>query len=166
MGSKALFGLTVIPAGLVAGVVLASLSRKVRDGFFLLLVFLTPIIERVDVNFVSREWYRGTSRGFEVSVLDLLSLSLLFGVVLAPRRAHARAYWPASLGLLLLFFCYACLNVAVSDPKLFGFFELFKLVRGLILFLAVAFYLQSHRELRLLILGLCAAVSFQALLAF
>src|ERR1051325_5980829 len=135
MPTKLLFGWTVLPAAALTGIVLACFFKRIRDLFFVLLVFLAPLIERVDVNFVSREWYRGTSRGFEFSVLDLLSLSLLFGVVLAPRRDHVRAYWPASLGLLLLFFCYACLNVAVSDPKLFGFFELFKLVRGLILFL-------------------------------
>ncbi len=165
MGSKALFGLTVIPAGVVAGIVLASLSRKVRDGFFLLLVFLTPIIERVDVNFVSREWYRGTSRGFEVSVLDILALSILFASVLSPRDGHRRAYWPASLGLMLVFFAYACFNVAVSEPRLFGLFELSKLFRGLIFFVGVAFYLQSERELRLMIFALAASVSYQALLA-
>ena len=33
--------------------------------------------EYVDVNFVSRDWYRGTTRGFEVSFVDVLSLSLL-----------------------------------------------------------------------------------------
>jgi hypothetical protein len=166
MGIKTLFGLTVIPAAALGGIVLASLSKRIRDLFFVVMVFLAPMIEFVDVNFVSREWYRGTSRGFEVSVLDILSLSLLVSALVAPRRDESRGYWPASLGLLLLFFLYACFNVAISEPKLFGYFELFKLVRGLILFLAVAFYLRSERELRLLIVALGAGVCFQALLAF
>src|SRR5438477_2456663 len=158
MGIKTLFGLTVIPAAALGGIVLASLSKRIRDLFFVVMVFLAPMIEFVDVNFVSREWYRGTSRGFEVSVLDILSLSLLVSALVAPRRSESRVYWPASLGLLLLFFFYACFNVAISEPKLFGYFELFKLVRGLILFLAVAFYLRSERELRLLIVALGASV--------
>src|SRR5437762_11164290 len=132
MGIKTLFGLTVIPAAALGGIVLASLSKRIRDLFFVVMVFLAPMIEFVDMNFVSREWYRGTSRGFEVSVLDILSLSLLVSAVVAPRRGHARAFWPASLGLLLLFFFYACVNVARSDPRLFGLYELFTLVRGLI----------------------------------
>src|ERR1700722_3542519 len=165
MGFKALFGLTVVPAAIVGGCIMASLSRRVRDLFFVLLVFLSPMIELVDVNFVSREWYRGTSRGFEFSILDILSISLLVSAVLFPRRGEARMYWPASLGLMLLFFFYACGNVAASEPRLFGLFELFKMIRGIILFLAVAFYVRGERELSLLIFALAALVCFEGLLA-
>src|SRR5438034_1179063 len=98
MLSKELFGLMMIPAAILGGIVIASFSKGIRDLFFVVLVFLAPLIERVDVNFVSREWYRGTSRGFEVSVLDILSMSLLFSGMLAPRRGTSRAYLPASLG--------------------------------------------------------------------
>jgi hypothetical protein len=166
MGTKELFGLTMIPAAVVGGIVVATMSKRIRDVFFVLLVFLAPFIQLLDVNFVSREWYRGTSRGFEVSLLDILSVSLLFGSILAPRRGTSRMYLPASLGLMLLFFFYAAFNVLLSDPKLFGLFELSKLCRGLVLFLAVAFYLRTERELRLLIFSLAISVAFQGLLAF
>jgi hypothetical protein len=115
MGFKALFGLTVVPAAILGGSLLACVSRRVRDVFFVMLVFLSPMIERVDVNFVSREWYRGTSRGFEFSILDILSISLLVSAVLFPPRGASRGYWPASLGLMMLFFLYACGNVAPYD---------------------------------------------------
>src|ERR1700684_2249616 len=108
MGFKALFGFTAIPAAMFGGPLLALLSHRVRDLFFILVVFFSPMIERCDVNFVSREWYRGTSRGFEVSVLDILSISLLVSSVLFPRQGEARWFWPASLGLLILSFLYAC----------------------------------------------------------
>jgi hypothetical protein len=165
MGFKALFGLTVVPAAIVGGCVMACVSRRIRDLFFVLLVFLSPMIERVDVNFVSREWYRGTSRGFEFSILDILSISLLVSAVLFPRRGEARWYWPASLGLMILLFLYACGNVAALDPKLFGCFELFRMVRGLILVLAVAFHVRGEREVRQLIIGLAMLVCFEGLLA-
>jgi O-Antigen ligase len=165
MDFKTLFGLTVVPAAIVSGILMACISRRVRDVFFVALVFLSPMIERVDVNFVSREWYRGTSRGFEFSILDIMSISLLVSAVLFPRRGESRGYWPASLGLMLLFFLYACGNVAACDPKLFGLFELFKMLRGIILVLAVAFYVRGERELRLLIFSLAALVCFQGLLA-
>ncbi len=164
MDLKALFGLTVVPAGLLAGTLAACLSKRIRDLFFLLLVVLSPMIERLDVNFVSREWYRGSSRGFEVSIPGILAASLLLSCVLAPRPGERRGYWAPSLGLMLLLFVYAAFNVAISEPKLFGCFELFKMGWGLIVFLAAAFYLRSERELRLLLLGLCLAVGYQALL--
>src|SRR5882724_984425 len=165
MPTKVLFGWTLLPAAALTGIVLACVFKRVRDLFFILLVFLAPLIERVDVNFVSREWYRGTSRGFEFSVIEILSLSLLVSSILVPRRGESHAYWPASLGFMVLFFSYAAVNVAISDPQIYGLFELFKLVRGMILFLAVAFYLRSEREMRLLILALGAAVCCQGLLA-
>ncbi len=165
MGFKALFGLTVVPAAIFGGCLMACMSRRIRDLFFVLLVFLAQMIELLDVNFVSREWYRGTSRGFEFSILDILSISLLVSAVLFPRRGEARWYWPASFGLMILFFLYACGNVVGLDPKLFGCFEIFKMVRGLILVLAVAFYVRGERELRLLIFALAALVCYEGLLA-
>jgi len=129
-----------------------------------MLVSLSPLIERLDLNYVSREWYRGTSRGFEISLLDILALSLLVSAVLLPRRGESRGYWPASFAMMILFFIYACFNVAISEPKLFALFELFRMFRGLILVLAVAFYVRSEREVRLFVLGLAVAICFQGLL--
>src|ERR1043166_6695454 len=130
MDLKSLFGITVIPMALFSGIVLASLSKRVRDLFFILLIFSSPLIERMDLNYVSREWYRGTSRGFEVSVPDILAISLLVSTLLFPRRDQVRGFWPASLGLMLLFFFYASFNVAISQPHLFGLFELFRMARS------------------------------------
>jgi len=165
MSFKALFGFTAIPVLLVGGSLLACASKRIRDLYFVLLVFLSPMIEHLDINFFSHEWYRGTARGFEVSLLDVLAVSLLVSAVLVPRRGKARAYWPPSLGFMLLFFAYACFNVALSDPQLFGLFELFKMVKGFMLVLAVAFYLRSERELRLLVFSLGLLVCYESLLA-
>ena len=165
MDVKTLFGLTVIPAGFLGGILLACFSSRIRDLFFVLLVSLSPLIERLDINYVSREWYRGTSRGFEISILDILSLSLLVSSILAPRRGESRGFWPPSFGFMLLFFVYACFNVAISQPHLFSLFELFRMFRGLILVAGVAFYVRSEREVRLFILGLALVVCYEGLLA-
>ncbi|HEY3863527.1 MAG TPA: hypothetical protein VGO59_16745 [Verrucomicrobiae bacterium] len=162
---KVIFGLTVIPAALFGGSLAACLSRRVRDLFFMLLVFMGPLIERWDVNFVSRDWYRGTSRGFEVSVLDIMSFSLLVSSILRPRLAGWKAFWPASFFPMLLFFFYACFNVAANEPQLFGYFELFKIVRGFVLVFAIAYYLRSEREMRLFIFSLAAIVCYEGLMA-
>jgi O-antigen ligase/polysaccharide polymerase Wzy-like membrane protein len=165
MDVKTLFGLTVIPAGFCAGILAACVSTRIRDLFFLMLVSLSPLIERLDINYVSREWYRGTSRGFEISILDILAVSLLIGSILAPRRGESRGFWPASFGFMLLYFAYACFNVAVSEPRLFSLFELFRMFRGLLLVLGVAFYVRSERELRLFILGIAILICYEGLLA-
>src|SRR5712671_1173301 len=118
MENKDLIGLVLVVIGVSGGVLLTCIA--------------------------SREFYRGTTRGFEFSLVDILSISLLASLLLVP-RGRSRGYWPASLGLMLLFFCYACFNVGIADPKLFGLFELSKMLRGLTIFLAVAFYVRGER---------------------
>jgi hypothetical protein len=165
MPQKDFIGLLLIACGIAGGVGLCCLWKRGRDIFFVVMVFLAPMTEFFDVNFVSRDWYRGTTRGFEVSLVDILSLSLLASGILAPRRGQARGYWPASFGLMILLLLYAFLNVGMSDPRLFGWFELSKMVRGLTIFLAVAYFVRGERELKLLVGALAVVVCFEGLLA-
>lgn len=151
--------------GVMGGVTVLCVWKRARDFFFVAMLVLAPMTEDYDVNFVSRDFYRGTTRGFEFSLVDILSMSLLFSALLLPRKGQSRGYWPASFGLMLLFFAYACFNVGIADPRLFGLFELSKMVRGLIIFLAVAFFVRGERELRLFLLGLGLIISYEGILA-
>ncbi len=161
---KNLIGLTALPLVVLAGIVATCVSRRLRDVFFFLLVVLTPMTLRLDVNFVSREWYRGSTRGFEFSTMDVLSLSIFFSSLLRPHRGQARWYWPAGLGFMLVFLLYAGFSVGVSDPRLFGLFELSKMLRGIIVFLAAALFVRTTRELRLLVVALACAACWQGTL--
>ena len=165
MDHKNLIGLSLLFCGICGGTLLTCLSQRVRDIFFFLVITLTAVTEHVDVNFESHSWYRGTTRGFEVSTVDVLSMSLLASALLRPRRGEKRWYWPASLGLVLIYFLYACLCVGLADPKIFGLFELSKMLRGIVIFLAAALYLRSERELRLFVFGLGVAVCYEGLVA-
>jgi hypothetical protein len=161
MDTKTLFGLTVVPLAILGGIIAATASRRLRDLFFFLLVLFAINIQHMDVNFMSREWYRGTTRGFEFSCLDPLAIGIFFGCLLRPPPGQRRFYWPASLGLMLLFFLYAGVSVVISDPQLWGVFELSKMLRGLIVFLAAALYVRSERELKILVVALACAVCWQ-----
>jgi hypothetical protein len=165
MGNKYLIGAVLMLIGTGGGVLLTCISKRVRDFFFVAMIFLAPMTEDYDINFLSRDFYRGTTRGIEISLVDILSISLLVSSVLFPRRGQSRFFWPASFGFMLLFFLYCCFNVAIADPQLFGLFELSKMVRGMTIFLAVAFYLRSDREMRLLIFSLGLVVCYEGLLA-
>ena len=161
MERKDLIAIALLLGSACGGILLATLSQRVRDVFFFLMVTLSAVTEYIDVNFASRDWYRGTTRGFEVSFVDVISLSVLAGMILRPRVGEKRWFWPASLGLMLVYFLFAALCVGVADPKIFGLFELSKMVRGLVMFLAAAMYLRSERELRVFILALGMAVCFE-----
>lgn len=144
---------------------LACLWRPVREAAFFLMVALMPLVEKLSVNFDTHFWYRGTTRGFEFTCLDVLAIGVLVGSIITPRRGYARWFWPASLGFILLFFAYACANVIYAEPKIYGMFELSKMLRGILFFVAAAMFVRSQRELTILVLALCCCVCFEGLVA-
>lgn len=165
METKYILAAAYLSIAVLGGVTAACLSKRIRDVFFFLLVTMSAVSEKWDVNFVSREWYRGTTCGFEISLVDVFALSLLVSCVLLPREGQRRFFWPGSLGLMILFFLLSIVCVAVAEPKLFGMFALLKLFRGLMVFMAVALYVQSERELKILLLALGTIVCYEALRA-
>ncbi len=164
METKDLIGLTLVPLAVMAGVLITCLSQWARDAAFFVLVAAAPLTHKLDVNFASHYWYRGTTRGFEFSLLDVLALSVLVSSLLTPRRHEHRWFWPAGLAPMLVFFFWACISTALADPKIYGLFELSKMLRGLVVFLAAAVFVRSRRELAILIVALCCAVCFEVTL--
>src|SRR5437667_9378412 len=157
METKDLIGLILIPIALLGGTVVLSLSQRLRDAAFFFMVAAVVISDKLDINFLSRQWYRGTTRGIEFSFIDVLAFSLLLSMILVPRLGQKRFYWPASLAFMLLFLGYECFSVAISDPKLFGLFEISKTIRAIAIFLAAALFVSSERELRFMVLALGSA---------
>ena len=158
------------PTTVVVGTVLAMSFRKVQDLVFMAMVFGTVISDRLDINLTGRDWYRGTTRGIEVSFVDALVLIVLLSTFLAPRERSSNTpggelsgpKWPPCLAIILAYFAYCCANVAFSDPKLFGVWELTKIVRAALVFLASARFVRGRREILLLLFALCLTVSFEA----
>jgi O-Antigen ligase len=160
-----MIALALIPLGAIPGAMAAAWSGRVRDIFFFAMVSLAVVAERMDVNFFSEAWYRGTTRGVEVTLVELLAFALLMGCWLGRRGAERRMFWPGSLGLQLLYFAYACVSVIFSHPRIFGVFELTKIFAGILVFLASAAYVRSRREWTLLVVALGCAVGFEGVWA-
>lgn len=152
-----------------AGILIASQWRKFNDFIFVFLVFGTCMPSGLfgfptDINFLSREWYRGTTRGIEISYLDLLAIILLVGSIAMRNREGKAFFRPPTLILLLLYFFWCSINVVVfSDPKIFGLFELTKIARAILLFTAVAAYIRSPRELEIFVWALVGTVFYETL---
>lgn len=153
------------------GILIAVLSRRFHALCFAALIFGTTNTTAflslplpMDINFLSRVWYRGTTRGIEVSYLDLLAVIVLIGTLIVRTREGRKAfYWPKSLGWMLIFLAYCCLHtVAIADPKLFALFEISKTIRGIAFFCAVALFIRSNRDLEVFLWALCAAVGYEA----
>src|ERR1700690_1469190 len=130
----------------VAGVMVASMAQRARDIMFFLLTAGAVVTERMDAHFFSHAWYRGTTLGLEISLIDILAVSVLAASLLVPRYRGPRWFWPVGLGTLAAYFFYCCFSVLISDPKVYGGFELSKIVRGAVVFLAGASFVRTKRE--------------------
>ena len=165
METKDFLALGLLLIATVIGVGVTAISPRARDLAFFFMVAGTVVTDKLDINFLSHFWYRGTTRGLEISFVDVLAISVLVSSFLFPRPGVSRFYWPASLGLVLLFFAYAFFSVVFTEPKMNGVFELSKMARGLLFFLAAALFVRSERELSILVLALGCAMCFEGALA-
>lgn len=165
MQAKDLVAASLLLVATCGGVLLSCFSHLARSALFLLLLLGAVFIDRLDVEFASLYWYRGTTRGFELTLLDALAFSVLIGALVAPRTPLPRWYWPAGVGLMVLYALYAFASVMTAEPAITGLFELSKILRGLMIFATAAAYVRSDRELGEMVFALAAAVGIQALAA-
>jgi hypothetical protein len=141
------------------------LWSRARDWVFFVLVAWTVFGHHTHINFISREWYRGTTRGFEFTPLDILAVALLCALLLRPRRGQQRWYWLGGLLPMLVYAAYGTLSLLFAEPKLFALFELNKVLRGVVVLVAAALYVQSEREVRWFAWALVAAVWAEGIIA-
>lgn len=150
------FSLVFVPAGIYV----VGRSPWCKDACAFLLLFGTTRYGLVQINFFTREWYRGTTRGFEFCWLDYLWIFILVDEIRRqpPGQRTQRPYGLIAMGV---FVAYNALNAALSEPTLFGMFEVSKMLRGILVFVAVARYVKSARELRILAWALGIAVIYE-----
>lgn len=163
--NKDLLGLLLLLTGTVGAAALLTAFAWLRQVALFLLTAGVVGTTFFDLNIYSAYWYRGTTRGFEFTALDVLALGLLISVALAPRPDRLRWFWPASLGPMMLFLLYCVGTTLVAQPAVFGLFEVSKLMRGAVYFLAIALHVRRERDLMIMVLALVAAVGLETLVA-
>ncbi|NRD64758.1 hypothetical protein HRD49_23670 [Corallococcus exiguus] len=146
----------VIPAGIHA----VGRSERLKHLCVILLVWGTTHASAVSLNFFSRAWYRGTTRGFEFSWLDFLWI-FLWVDELRHRKPGQRREWPHGLAIMGVFLAYNAVNVLLSEPRLFGLFELSKMFRAVMVYVTIAACVKNERDLRRLVAALAITVIYE-----
>lgn len=116
--------LFIFTAAVVAAYPVGRLLRRTPRyrELALVLLGLLPFLSPPDINFASHELYRGDSRGFEVTAVDVLALSLF---VALPRPRHASPFRVARYAYLVA----ALVSVTLASYPLFALFSVWKVVR-------------------------------------
>src|SRR5213080_4757244 len=114
MTFKHMIGLVLLSLAIPAVCLTTTLSRRLRELAFLAMLAGWVVTDRMDIHFFSFDLYRGSTRGVEISALDILGFGVLIGQLFAPAPGQKRWFWPASLGFMIFYFLYCCISVALS----------------------------------------------------
>lgn len=163
METKHYIALIVLIAVGCGGALLATISQRVREFFFLIVVSCGVLAEAgaLDVNFFGQYWYRGTSRGLGISVIDIIAWCVLIGSLVAPRYHRRPWFLPAGMMLYVAYFIYCGLSVMNAWQPAFALWELVNIPRAILVMLMGAAFVRSKRELGLIVIGLGIAVCVQ-----
>jgi hypothetical protein len=165
--SKDLVGLLLLLVGSVVLTAAMLFWPRLRAPAFFLIAAGIVTSRWFDLSIYSAYWYRGTTRGFEVTIFDTLAIGLLCSTLLSPRPGDTPPrFWPASLGMMLVFLLYCAGSTLVAEPFIFGLYELSQIVRAILYFLAAAMFVRRERDVSVLVAGLALAVGFEAAMAF
>ncbi|MBI2425845.1 MAG: O-antigen ligase family protein [Candidatus Hydrogenedentes bacterium] len=157
--------LIAFPAVVVCGSFLAIQFPRVRDLLLVSTLFSTAMVYLLDINFLGRPWYRGTSLGMEFSFLDAMVLTLIITSFATHTRYRTPWFLPPALAWMLIYFAFCVLNVLTHDPKVFGAWELSKIFRGILAFTSVCYAIRNSDDLKLFTYGICAAIYFEGSMA-
>ena len=129
---------------LPAGVFLLMVERRLlRWALFFGVLLSVAAFDATAVNFFSNETYRGTSRGMEVSLIYLIALALLLAFAMLRGQLYLAPDAGSRLYLLYLALCLP--SFFQAESCLFGWFEVWKMLMMLLVFLAVYGYLVYSR---------------------
>jgi hypothetical protein len=123
---------------------------------FFLLMFFTVRME--DINFVSREALRLSSRGFEIGLVDICTLILLLFII--KRKEDYHIHKPPGSWLYFAYFGFSALSIVNSAVPLFSFFELWKMTRMYIFFYVVYNYVNSFEQFNDFLYGVAAVTIY------
>jgi len=144
---------------------LAALGLRHRWGERLLVAgALLSTSYLVDINFISMEWYRGDTRGFEFGVTDWMVIALAVTMLGSSRWAGRRPRVPPLWLPLTLYLAIAAASVLAAYVPVYAGFGLFKLLRAMAVYWVAYNWLRSEDDLRFVLLVLVAMVGIQFLL--
>jgi len=130
--------------GVPFGFFMAQRSRLAeRIVFFIMMFFSCRLYETI--NFVSRENYRGTAKGFEVTLVDLATITI-FLLIISRRRQFKLELIPPGSIIFFFYFIFSALSIINAAEALYSFFELWKMIRMYFFFWVLYNYLSDFER--------------------
>lgn len=146
---------SVMIIGVPLGYSLSLKNEKVERIIFFLMIFFTARME--DINFVSRETERLTSRGFEIGMVDICTMIIFLAVL------HNKGFKSSLPRGAIWYFVYLGLSIVSivnADFFLYSMFEVWKMVRMFFFFWTVYNYVDTEKKFFSFLTGVVAITLF------
>ena len=114
------------------------------------------------INFFSNEWYRGTSRGMEVSVIYLFAAAML--IAAAIRHKLPKLVPSPGAAIFVVYFLLCLPSWTSAESTLFAWMEIWKMVMLYMTYLAVRAYLNATGDVKSMVKGFAVFAIFNFLL--
>lgn len=136
-----------------------SLFKRLLIALF---IFTPFIITSTSIHFYSMATYRGTSRGFEFGLVDLLGLVLwLIYLFSKPSTDKKEPFLPYNSIFFFGLIGVGLLSVIWNTPKIMGFFDLCLWLRMAMYYYVFTRHIRTLKDINLVLLVLCGAIWFE-----
>lgn len=116
----------VLLIGVPGGIILACSSRFCERIMIFLMMFFTCSLVGT-INFASVADYRGTSRGFEVGLVDIATL-VMFGVIVLQPKFKLKLFPPGTF-LFFTYLVFSMISIMNAANALYSWFEVWSMLR-------------------------------------
>jgi hypothetical protein len=145
--------------GPIGGFILAK-DRRMEDFAVYLLMFLLGLhIDTTVLMLGSIEWYRGVTKGYEFTMMEILSVSLIFATVFNSKRKFILL--PMGTLLWFLYVGASSLSIFSALNTNYVFMSILKHAKVWLIVWAVCNYVRTRREVHIVLTGISVMLIYQ-----
>ncbi len=143
---------------------LMATRRSWQRVLFGLMIFM-PTLQpgRFTLMLGSIDFYRGHTKGFEISLIEVFAIALIIAVLRGPREPSmpCRASWPPGTGIYLLWCFAGLISIIHAWEPTYSLMTFVRVVKSTLIYAAAALFLRDDKDLRAAIYGLALALIVQ-----
>jgi hypothetical protein len=128
-----------------------SSKQAQKIGAFLLILSI-PFNEVAGINFFTDPSYRGTSRGFEVTLTDLIATSILFFLYIKNKKI---ILFPKGSVFYIIYLMISFISILNSESRVHSGWELQKMLLMYLFFLTLYNYIVFSKNIDIILKSLC-----------
>ncbi|WPJ96813.1 O-antigen ligase family protein [Coraliomargarita algicola] len=143
----------------IAGFILSK-DRRLEDLAMYVLLFLLGLkIDTTVLMLGSIEWYRGVTKGYEFTMMEVVAIGLIFASFFNAKRKFI--WLPAGTILWFMYVAASSLSLISALEVNYVFMSLLKHVKAWLIVYALANYVRSRREVHVVLTGISIMLIYQ-----